>query len=613
MEVRRRHLAFLLVIALVGTLVYINTLGNALVYDDLELLTKNTLVRDPFDLGTIFGNSYWGETRDSNLYRPLTTWSFALNYRANILLGRPGVAPLGFHLLNVLLHGVVGCLLFLWLLKLDIPAWVGLSAALLFAAHPIHTEAVAGVVGRAELLATGWGLLFLILHRRRRLMPLAGVAYFLALCSKESAIAFIAVVFSMDLVFPHQQERWPVSAYAVYGLVLVTWLGLRAMVLRDSAGIIPFVDNPLVGASLAQRILTACKVQLAYLRLQLLPIGLSSDYSYNQIPIVTQVVDSGFWEFVLALLVVFGGAWAWRKKHPVVFFVVLGYAVLFAPTCNFIIMIGTIMGERLAYGPSLFFCLLLGYGIWHLKRRFGPTAEVGLAVLLVIWAGLTMARNGTWADELTFYRSQARSAPNSAKARYNLGTILAKLGDDQAAIEEYQKALQIFPYYSEPLYNKGNALRRLGAEPEQVIQAYRSAIQYDPGHRNARANLALFLLDLGRTGEAGVLVAELSRLAPQHSALGTLRAHLAYTTNTSGTSTVPAELQEGITLYVQGEYVGAIQHLQQALNAGSVPPPIRKTVLMMLVRSLEATGDSARAAAYRNQANALGATPGEQR
>lgn len=212
----RRHLAgSFLVIALVSCLLYANTLPNALVYDDLELISKNPLTHNPLAFRAIFGSSYWGEARIDNIYRPLTVWSLALNYGTNILFGKHGESPFGFHLVNLLLHAIVGCLLYRYLLSLQLPAWPSMATVLLFAAHPIHTEAVAGAVGRAEICATLFGVLFLLLHRQKT--PVVGtIAYLLALWSKESAITFFPFAIVVDTLFPLPAKQRPFKAYGLY-------------------------------------------------------------------------------------------------------------------------------------------------------------------------------------------------------------------------------------------------------------------------------------------------------------------------------------------------------------------------------------------------------------
>jgi protein O-mannosyl-transferase len=505
-------------------MVYANTLSNGLVFDDLEIIPNNPLLERPLDVATIFGGAYRFREQPVTLYRPFTLWTFALNEGLNTLIGRPGADPAGFHLLNLLLHAGVGMLLYFCLVTvtLRVPGWMACATALLFVVHPIHTEAVAAVVGRAEVLAALFGLLFLILHQQRRSPILCALLYLLALWSKESAIAFFPLAIAMDTAFSNPAKRWPLWAYGAYGMTTAGWLAMRSAALAGQPLLIPFVDNPLTSATLGSRLLTIVRVQLDYLRLQLVPIGLSSDYSYNQIPLISDAANPHVFAGLTVLLLAIAGAWSVRKAHAVVPFAVLGYAILFAPTSSVLFPVGTIMGERLAYSPSIMVCLLLSYGAWQAGLRLGRSVVACFIALLLVFGGLTIARNRTWADELTFFRAQTESAPNSAKAHYGLGAALAFSGNDREAVTEYEKAIAIFPYYSEAFFNLGNALRRQGADPDKVIEAYRNTIRFNPVHADARANLALFLLEHGRSAEARPLVEELARLNPRHPALAIL-------------------------------------------------------------------------------------------
>jgi tetratricopeptide (TPR) repeat protein len=502
---------------------YANTLSNDLVFDDLEVIQNNPLLHDPLDLATIFTGAYRIGQHPATLYRPFTVWTLAVNDRMNTLMGRPEADPAGFHLVNLLLHAGVGMLIYLWLVSLRLPDWIGFATALLFVVHPIHTEAVTAIIGRAEVLAALFGLLFLMLHRQRRSAILCAFLYLLALWSKESAIAFFPLAVAMDIAFRDRVKPWRLWPYAAYAVTFGGWLAMRSAALAGQALLVPFVDNPLSSASPWVRLLTIIRIQLDYLRLQLVPVGLSSDYSFNQIPLIAQPTSPYVVAGICVLLLATVTAWRMRKAHAVVPFAIVGYAILFAPTSSVLLPIGTIMGERLAYSPSIMFCLLLGYAGWQMTHRLERPVVASLIMLLLVFCGLTIARNRTWADQLTFFRAQVQSAPNSAKAHYDFGGALAKSGDDRAAITEYEKAIAIFPYYSEVFFNMGNALRRLRSDPAQVIEAYRYTIQFNPADVNARANLALFLLEHDRLDEARPIVEELARIDPHHPALAVLR------------------------------------------------------------------------------------------
>ncbi len=523
-----------LLIACIACLLYVNTVSNGLIFDDQRLIEEQQEIRDPWDLGTIFGGRYWGEIKEKDpLYRPLTIWSLALNHRANRLLGLPGEHPAGYHLVNMLLHALVGCVLYRLLMQIGIAAKGSLATALLFVAHPIHTEAVAAIVNRSELLAALFGLTFLTLHARRKWI--GAFCYLLAVWSKESAAVFFPLAIWTDTCPGGKQRKWPFTHYGSYGLVLVVWLGLRSLVIGDRSLMVPKLDNPLVEASLAERILTAGRVQFDYLRLQLWPAGLSSDYSFNQIPVVTGGLDPRFLGFVGLLIAALLASWILRKKHPVVAFSVIGYAVLFSPTSNFLFPIGTIMGERLAYAPSIFFCLLAGYGMWELYRRVGKPAAVLLALVLILYGGITVNRNRAWANAEVFYHTQVRTAPNSAKANYGsgreylvardfdraaaylrhaleispdyaetwtmLGTVYLEKGDLRTAIRIFQEAIAKGAARSGLHYNLGRAYQLLGEYP-LAVQSFLTAIRMDRTFIKPYINLGGVYFQTNRYPEA---------------------------------------------------------------------------------------------------------------
>ena len=460
-------------IASIACLLYANTLANELVFDDQRLIEEQMAIRSPWDLSGILGGRYWGETKPEDpLYRPLTIWSLALNHRANRFLGLPGEHPTGFRVINLLLHALVGCALYRFLIQLGIVAEASLAAALLFVAHPIHTEAVDAIVNRSELLALGLGLTFLALHVKRKWV--GALFYLLAIWSKESAVVFFGLAIWTDAYLGGKRE-WPFLRYGLYGLVAGAWLTLRGEVIGHRVLSIPKLDNPLADASLVERILTAGRVQLDYLHLQLWPTELSSDYSFNQIAIVTSGLDPRFLGFLALVIAAIWISWGVRKEHPVVGFSVVGYALLFSLTSNLLFPIGTVMGERLAYAPSAFFCLLLGYGMWELYLRKGRPTAVLFGLVLVSFCGMTVDRNRTWADSEVFNRTQVRTAPNSAKANYGSGREYARRGEFDRAVVHLRRAVEILPEYDDAWTMLGTAYADQG-ELHTAIQVYQEAV-----------------------------------------------------------------------------------------------------------------------------------------
>src|SRR5215468_6461107 len=188
---------FFLLLVAVAVGCYLNSLSGALIYDDLNAIVRNPAVTD-LDVRRIVSTGSWfAPTGDAALYRPVTTASLAANYALH------GTAPLGYHVVNVVLHAAVCVLLVLVLARVTGEATIALLAGFLFAAHPVHTEAVASVVGRAELLAAGLALLSWWIAVARRGVAariVAALVLFAGALAKENAVTIVAVAVAADLI-----------------------------------------------------------------------------------------------------------------------------------------------------------------------------------------------------------------------------------------------------------------------------------------------------------------------------------------------------------------------------------------------------------------------------
>jgi tetratricopeptide (TPR) repeat protein len=533
-------------VAVLAIAAYANTLTNGFVYDD-QIILHSPLLREPWNLAAIFDNRFRPEEAGRiAVYRPLNDWSHVLNFGVSEWLTGEGASRVAFHAVNAILHAAVACLALAWFVSLGATRRVACTAALLFAVLPIHTEAVANITGRSECQAALFGLAFAILHRRGR-TSLAALAYLAALLCKESAIAFLPLALASDLLLPTNARAWPTTPeggvasareaseraahlrrYALYAAIAAGWLLLRAHGIRRADRLPTIVQNPLYYSTLGERLATAARVQLDYLRLELFPLELSSDYSMNQIPLVESALDPRFLAFVAVLAAALALAWRLRSRAPIATFAVTGYAILFSTTSNFLVPIGTIMGERLAYAPSLCFCLLLALALWSLERRIGARAIVAITAALVLAYGAkTLAQNRVWKDDLALFAEQAHTAPNSAKAHAQYGNALSDVGRDREAIAEYERSLSIHVYKPEVFHQLGNALGRVRADPERRIGAYRGAIELMPGHLDARAALASTLIDLGRVDEARAEMLAIRARDPNHPSLPALERQIA--------------------------------------------------------------------------------------
>lgn len=450
-------------------------LAGGFVLDDLPLIVEHTRLHALSAVPGHFSSTLWPDRPGLALYRPLAQSAWTLLWNAG------GGAPFAFHLFNLVVGALVPLLLLLLLRAAGLAAPASLAASLLFAAMPIHTEATASIVGSAELLAAGFGVGSLLAFVRGR-DGLATVLFALAVLSKEHAAALAAV--GWMLAGRPRLRRWRAGAGAAAVLLAVYWLRSRA-----AAGwpTVPVIDNPASILPAGQRVLTALWIQCLYVWKTFVPITLSADYSYKQIPLVMGLADPRAWAG-LALAAVSVAA-AWRASVPVRALVAAYWAVAL-PTSNLLFPVGTIMGERLAYLPSAALAALGGLGLTRLAGRMRPqVAWALLSVLLVAYGTRSVVRTLDWRSADVFYPRLVETSPASAKSHYFYGAYLAARGEDEGAVAAYDRAIAIFPAYTEAYHNRGNALARLG-RLDEAAASYQGVLRFDPGHAGARQNLA---------------------------------------------------------------------------------------------------------------------------
>jgi Tfp pilus assembly protein PilF len=478
----RSRRAVALALAAFAALVYANTLRNGYTLDDAWLVASNPHVREP-DLA-LLRSPYWHPAFESRLYRPLAIASYALGHR---LLG-PAAA--GQHAINVALHALVSLLALGLARRVTSDAAVALAAAVWFAAHAVHSEAVANVVGRAELLCAAFCLLALLAHARggersaRRLAAVLG-AYALALLCKESAIALPGAILVLEVA--RRPERAQGAVRAVLGALrrrAPTWAGLLAVTLvylalrahvlgeRWVASDTSRLDNPLVGLEPGWRALNALAVALRYAWLLLWPARLSYDYSFAAIPLLSSWSDPRV-AAVLAAWAALLGLFAWSYRASRTLWFALGFAgVSFSVASNLLVPIGTIMGERLVYLPSFGFCLAAAFclrrGCAALPPRAGARAFAAIAALIALAHGARAAlRNADWQSDARLFLADLESAPGSAKVRMNAALVyLYERGEPAQALAQLDAALAIWPGAARAHVHRAHALALLGRRDE---------------------------------------------------------------------------------------------------------------------------------------------------
>ncbi len=494
---------------------YSNSFQAGLVFDSAMAITRDARIQavTPQNLGLILTEGYWHGSTTSGLYRPLTTSSYLLNYA---VFGN-GTRPAGYHWVNLALHAVnVSLVYLLGILVFEAAPVPALALAALWGVHPLLTESVTNVVGRADLLAAFGVLAGLLCYvksatatGRRKLFWIAAMvaAQTVGIFSKENAVVLPGIMLLYDLTWRKRTAwRGRALAYAALVLPLAAFFCLRAAFPMHILA--RFGDNPLMSAGFWTARLTAIKVIGKYLWLFVWPARLSADYSYNAVPLFGwQPADWEDAKALIALAVCLGAAllavrW-YRTRKPLFFFLAFFFVAL-APTSNLVVLIGSIMAERFVYLPSIGLagCVVaaicaLGPLVSRQRLRL-RTAWIALGFLCLACAVRTYARNFDWLDDLSLWTSAVDVCPESAKTHNNLGGALSKLpGRLPDAIVEYQVSLRIEPDYSEAHFNLANALSGVPGRLPDAIAEYQAALRIDPEYAAAHNNLGLALANSG--------------------------------------------------------------------------------------------------------------------
>ncbi len=432
----------LLLLLIISFLVYVNTLNNGYALDDLGVIKENAYVAEGMKgMPTILTSPYLKGFRINNdatatndLYRPLPLVCFAIERQIW------GDWPAGNHLINILLFAACVALLFLFLDALfdGKKRSVVFIASLLFAVHPIHTEVVANIKSRDELLCFffAFSALFLFLKYALsgKVWPLlAGtICLFLSLLSKETSITFVLIVPLVFFFYRNENKKRSLYLSLVTIVISLIFICLRQWVLKmnhaESTGDPGFIDNMLVGApSIPSRIATAIMMLGYYVRLLFVPYPLVCDYGYKTFDFV------GFgnvWVLLSVLLYVgfaiVGIVRLIKKRKDLYALAILFFLLTIALFSNLFMLIGSTMAERFLFFPSVGFCLFISLLLHHWLAR-GESNMLSkkmwwvLAPVLIVFGGLAIQRNSEWKDNYTLFKADAAKFPHNARLLQSLG------------------------------------------------------------------------------------------------------------------------------------------------------------------------------------------------
>ncbi len=462
--------ALCLLVFIVAFAVYANTIGNDFIWDDEYLIINNSQIKSFTHLGNVFKTYVgYGSENINTFYRPIQELSNMIDYFLW------GLESFGFHLTNVLLHSLVSVMVFVFIFTVtgNLPA--SFVAAVFYSVHPVHTEAVAYVAGRADSLYSLFMLLSLVFFIRsvqdaprgsRSNLGLYGVSLFffiLSFLSKEMGLimpllAFLYMFYFLrgtdkDDLYRAFKWRW-----APYVLIIIFYGSLRATVLNfsDIAPVSAFVKIPFI-----YRILTFFRTLFVYFRLLIFPSDLHME---RAISITRSVFNL---EAVLALLMTAGIIWVayktYRSNKRMISFAIAWFFANLLPISN-IVPINSFLAEHWIYMASIGPFMLLGLGLVWVWRKIPPKGislktlfVLAIVSILFLYMTATIRRNRDWKDEISFFHSTLKYHPRNARLYLNLGNTYYEKKEIDNAIEQYQKAISINKKYAVAYGNIGSA------------------------------------------------------------------------------------------------------------------------------------------------------------
>lgn len=585
----------------VSFIVYLNALSCGFVFDDHSAIISNGDLRPNetsfFDL---FKHDYWGSPIDLDIshksYRPLTVLTFRFNFMLHQL------SPVGYHFINIILHSFVVILFYhiskdLIFIYEKSPTY-SMIGSIMFTIHPIHTEAVVGVVGRAEELSA---LLFLVAllayhHNYMKIFTSSTICSFLC---KEQGITILGVCFVYELTFRpflNYGKNVPKRSYfnvienSISRLIFLVVFGLLSIGFRiwimGGFGQFPVFtkfDNPASYAEFPTRHLTYNYLAALNFLLLIFPLNLCCDWTMGSIPLVRDILDTRnvltiIIYFTFAVLVIFaikevkskfskiqessGHKYSIPKLPLILSLIIFPYL----PASNLFIAVGFVIAERTLYIPSIGFCHLVSYGfkLIYTNKKYDKLRLLMNPLLLVAVFAFTLktvSRSIDWQNELTIFNSGIKINPQNAKLYNNIGHFYEKVGNWTLAMKFFQKAAAISPDDLGSTLNIARTLMNMNQleDAEAILWSLKPKIKLSvikssnkriaPHYLNLWINLGNILSqNQSRLDEAKLIYYELISMRSDY---------------------VDAYINLGDVLIKQGNYEGAIATYESALQYNS--------------------------------------------
>ncbi|KAK9498194.1 hypothetical protein O3M35_004065 [Rhynocoris fuscipes] len=543
-----------IIILCISLICYYNSLYCGFVFDDISAIKDNRDLRPYSPIKNIFFNDFWGtpihKEQSHKSYRPLCVLTFRLNYYLQQL------EPVGYHAVNVILHTIV-CIMYFRMCSIFLPEMASFVAAILFTVHPIHTEAVTGVVGRAETLSSVFflGAFNCYVNATKRKNKVGWSSLFMtticitaAILCKEQGITVTAIcavyeIFVSQKVTPNDLKKYfkslmngkPLHGSIWSGnatkrilylfAVTVTLLVFRIVIMGSRLPVFTRFDNPASASETPTRQLSYHYLISLNSWLLLFPCDLCCDWTMGTVPLVTSILDPRNISTVCMYLVL--GALCHTaitsRRHVKTTTIIMGLSFLvlpFLPASNIFFPVGFVVAERVLYMPSMGFCMIVAYGWHHIySNRLRKLSWAGVVLLVVCHSCKTYRRNWDWETEYSLFMAGLRVNQKNAKLFNNVGHALESQGRYYEALQFFNKAVSVQQDDIGAHINVGRTYNHLNMfkEAEEAYlkaksllpkakpgQSYQARIA--PNHLNVFLNLAnLIAKNATRLEEADLL------------------------------------------------------------------------------------------------------------
>ena len=496
---------------IIACLCYLNSLWGDFCFDDISAIVENQDLRPETPWVNLFQNDFWGTPMhidgSHKSYRPLTIFTFRINYLIS------GLQPFGYHVVNVFLHGVVTYLFTSFVSEISSGnLFIALVSGLLFAIHPIHTEAIAGLVGRAESLSGIFFLTVLLIYSRSS--KHSGLIYclgmvllaFTILCSvlsKEVGITVIAICCVYDALYvekiivlnflsPTSPKGWLkkynkiLKRISILIIITLTILFLRIKINGPGLPSFTSLDNPATNAPFPARQLTFLYLCFVNTWLLFFPSFLCADWTMQTIQLVEAPSDPrNILTMITFLVYLIFGLWSISDNTNDKRLVLMALSIIifpFIPASNLFFPVGFVVAERILYIPSMGMCLLIALGTTKLLNhgRFVKYfCLMFLGVTFVLYLTKTLNRNLDWSNDYSLFKSGIKINKNNAKLYNNLGHVYENRKQYREAEELFLQASLIQPDDTGSWINLGRVLK-LQQRLDEAELALQKALELMP-------------------------------------------------------------------------------------------------------------------------------------